>query len=252
MTRKLFLLTILLAATAVFLSACAEKEDLLLEEPEEEEVLLEEVAPPPWDDGVITITVGRFASKEEVIQELRASDLDREDVPYIENTILSERFTITPPEKRYSVNIAVVTMLEAGITEPATLQEIKERYREQGYGPLTLEEVVELRLQFKDQPDSSTGHRMNNFRTLLTGDSKQSGRGKLFSYYLCHFRYSDMKTRKVMFRSSGTGELGLFDPNDKYVLRRGGGYSFRPLLVNPSLELPTRFAAMVRGSVVRW
>ena len=170
MTAKLYQTVLLLCAItaiALFSSSCAEKDNVLLEE----ETLAEEEQPeilipstPDWDDGVMTITVGgRFQTKEQMLRELEKHSLISH---FMRDDIMNEKFTPTPPEKRYTVDIAVVTMLEAGITEPATLQEIKDAYWEKGYGPLTFEEVLELRIQLKDQPDSPTGHRMSNFLTL--------------------------------------------------------------------------------------
>lgn len=179
-TNKLCHVALLLLCTMAvitFSSSCAEKEEILLAEAQPEEP---PTLQPDWADGVITITIGRFETKEEMLQELYSSGLLKIDVPHIKDIILKENFTITPPEKRYSVNITVVTMLEAGITKPAALKEVREAYQEKGYGPLTEEETIELFLQFKDQPNSATGHRMNNFLVLL---SKKANFG-VPSYYL--------------------------------------------------------------------
>ncbi|MYK18089.1 hypothetical protein F4055_07975 [Candidatus Poribacteria bacterium] len=227
-------------AMALF-SSCAEEKDVLLEEPEEETQTVAEIIPPKpdWDDGVMTITVGgRFQTKKQMVQEVgRLFSLHE----LTKLTLMREEFSPTPLEKRYTIDVAVVTMLEVGITEPSTLQEIKERYWEEGYGPLTIEEVIELRLQLKDQPDSATGHRMSNFLTLPTSSYVVPR-----CYHIRNIKADDKATRN-MHGSYLLENDRHFDPNDIYLHSYGAWIN---VAIHPQ-ELPFRFAAMVRGSVVR-
>lgn len=187
----------------------------------------------------MTITVGgRFQTKEQMLQALENY------FPITRTTkeiILDEEFTPTPPEKRYTVDIAVVTMLEAGITEPATLQESKDVYWEQGYGPLTFDEVLELRLQLKDQPNSATGHRMNNFFTLPASSYTTT-----CSYYIRNLKIGKEAKKRISAGNYLEGEF-LHDPNEVYLHQYD---EWVDVAISPQ-ELPRRFAATVRGSVVR-
>lgn len=256
MTTKLYQLTALLCTIVaiVLFSSCAEEHDsTLLEEPEEAETqTIEEIAPPEpdWVDGVVTITVGRFKTKGEMLRELYSSNLLKRDMPSIKGTILNKNFSITPPEKGYTIEVAVMTMLEMGITEPAAIKEIKAAYWEKGYGPLTEEEAIELFLQLKDQPNSATGHRMNNFRVFLTEESKKTFFYTPFAYLIQHNKIENVsKTYRRMCR---TLVRHPFDPNQN-ILRhldnnRLPGVGKR---VISSLELPTRFATVIRGSIQR-
>lgn len=245
MTAKLYQTVLLLCAItaiALFSSSCAEKDDILLEE-EPEEVLEEiPIAPKPdWDDGVMTITVGgRFTTKGQMLRELEKHFLISH---FMKDSIMNEKFTPTPSEKRYTVDIAVVTMLEAGITEPATLQEIKDAYWEKGYGPLTFEEVLELRLQLKDQPSSATGHRMSNFLTLPASNYTTPR-----TYHIQNVVITNKETKKEIGVSGLLKGKHLYNPNEiflKTIFKKWNK------LVMSQQELPIRFAVTARGSVVQ-
>ena len=69
-------------------------------------------------------------------------------------------------EDPYTVDIAVISMKQAGFEEEATVSEIVARYEELGYRPLSRQEVASLRYYFTDQPNVSTGHWMSAFYTL--------------------------------------------------------------------------------------
>ena len=66
----------------------------------------------------------------------------------------------------YSVDIAVLSLKEMGFEEPTTMSSIVKRFQEHGYRPLTLREVANLRLHFKDQPRMQNAHKMSIFYTL--------------------------------------------------------------------------------------
>ncbi len=242
-TYRIFqvLLCAAIVTIGLLFSSCAEdSSDTLLETEIEEELVTEEILQPPrpdWDDGVMTITIGgRFETKQQMINALG---------PYIDDLmkrdILDEEFTPTPLEKRYTVDITVRTMLEAGFTKPATLREVKDQYWDQGYGPLTFEEVLELRLQLKDQPHSGTGHRMSNFQTIPT-----SGYTWPRTYSIKNLKI-DEEEDKYVHGGRSLDDERPFDPNEVYLQTYP---RWIDLAVSPQ-ELPFRFAATVRGSVVR-
>ena len=168
---------------------------------------VEEIPPPPppepeprWADGVITIKTGRFKTSEEIVLAIETTENVHAD--------RGTRYEFSKPNSKLKigkpreVKVTVVTLLEAGFTEPVTLKEIRKRYEELGFRPLTLEEVMELRLQFTDQPDIATGHKMSMFFVLLSEKEAQN----------CFLE--DEETTFIMYRAGirkGYGEeFGLF------------------------------------------
>ena len=140
------------------------------EEPEEMVVEEPELPPKPdWDDGTMTVTIGTYDDNAHLARVLKQA----------KNTTVHTRLLVAAadpnlvPLKKKTVEVAVVTLLEAGFTEPATKEEIRARYQYLGYRPLTAQEVIELRLQFKDQPGTKTGHRMSTFFVLLSEEDSE-------------------------------------------------------------------------------
>ena len=64
-----------------------------------------------------------------------------------------------------AIDIVVVSMLEMGFAEGefATLDTIYDRAKQMGLGTCPVETAVQLRLQFRDQPDWTTGARLSDF-----------------------------------------------------------------------------------------
>ncbi len=141
------------------LSSCSQDEE---EEGIVAEEMVAEPAPPPepephWADGKITVEVGRFETGRDLKNELVQLNMPR---PYdIDNIPMSG--------KRYTIEVEIISMVEVGITEPATYADIYARYRERGYRPLTPEEAVEFRIQFLDQPPVEDNSRMGYFYVLM-------------------------------------------------------------------------------------
>lgn len=143
-------MTFIMVILAASLTSCSPD---TIEEYEDEEVqVTEEPAPPEpsWADGIITITTGNYQTGGGLRNAL-ANKPNFAAVSIMSRTLQKPDFPMSGEPG--TTNVTVVTLKEAGFTEPATLEEIRERYRELGYRPLTLEEAVELRLQFTDQPD---------------------------------------------------------------------------------------------------
>ena len=125
---------------------------------------------PVWDGGTITITAGNFATGEDMARAIR----NRRDIDANKRLMkmLSENSVPMSREKR-TVAITVMTLLEVGFDKPVTITEIRERFRELGCRPLTIQEALELRLQFQDQPDTKTGHKMSAFYVLLSEEETE-------------------------------------------------------------------------------
>ncbi len=150
--KNIQILTALLAVliTTTLFSACSPD---IAEEEAEETLLTPEPIPEPephWADGIIEIETGRFQTGTEMLRAL--------EKPNNINASLDIRFLLSKPDfpmsrQKKTIKVTVVTLLEAGFTEPATLPEIRKRFKQIGYRPLTLEEAIEIRLQFVDQPD---------------------------------------------------------------------------------------------------
>ena len=150
---KLYQTLLLCTAVVVtsILCSCAAEDNNPLTEEVEEEVEIEEVTKPEpsWADGIVTITTGNYQNLDDLIFAVRKKrnfhmtlgkvDLINMDIPL--------------PSEPKTVDITAITLEEAGFTERVTLEEIRERFRQLGYRPLTMEEVIEFRLQFEDQPD---------------------------------------------------------------------------------------------------
>ena len=136
------------------------------------EVTLEYTVVPEWTDGVITITAGRFKDRSK-LQALFRNEGWKSSNPHF-GGFADKEFTLPVfpmAQQTYTVDIAIVPMSEVGIDKPATIETIRERYLEQGYRPLTLEEMYELRLQFADQSKGSCVEESTNaFHVLLSRD----------------------------------------------------------------------------------
>ena len=254
MTIKLYKTVLLLCtitAIAFFFSSCAEKDDILLEEPEEKTVqaIIEEPLPsePSWADGIVTITTGRYQTKDGLVQAIQQKKYFR----VLRDARLGiHRMDVPMSKRKKTVDITVVTLEEAGFSgEWVTLEEILVRFRQLGYRPLTIEEALELRLQFEDQPDMSntdmteTERKWGNIWTLL---SKQD------ALSLCTDRHGEITGNEALlflYRASawdgfneGFGinkqRQGIFDPHtqNKWIKRLGTttpyGASFACAIIN--------------------
>ena len=240
---------IMLILATVLISCSPDAVEEYEEEVEEVQIIEEPPTPEPdWADGTMTITVGRFATKEQLVAKLKE---DFSLGPGIEGDIMDENFSITPPKKQYTINIAVVAMQEVGITEPTTMPEAREMYRNEGYLPLTPEEVMELRLHLKDQPDSSTGHRWWHFFTLPTEETTLIHRGTPYVFILRHVKFTKGRGTKKSIVKSACSRDGsrLFYPNDQDPwLIRWYQQSQGDKNIVMVETLPTRFACAIRGS----
>ena len=244
MTRKwyqILLLCTAIVAISVLCSCTAEDDNPLLETEEVQEEITPPEPKPDWDDGVMTITVGRFETKEEMIEELKERDFFLEGQKgRIIGHILNENFTITPPERQYTIDVAVVTMLEAGITEPATIAEIKEVYRKAGYKPLTPEEIIEIRLQLVNQPSIDTGHRMGSFFCFLAKKSYELNAG--MPYVNVIFNYGNRGEEGIIVSICGQDGSRLFYPNGR---NPSVWWSGEETATNPSVS---RFACAIQNT----
>ena len=138
-------------------------------------------------------------------------------------------------------------MPEVGLTEPATKAEIEEQFRKNGLLPLTPEEIIEVRLHLKDQPDTSTGHRMSAFFSLPTEEQEVlSGIPYVHIIYSAKTTDSREALRGITQTTCYDGGSRLFDPNDEDPFGWVLG-SKREVITHPA-DLSTRFVAAVRGT----
>ena len=134
------------------------------------EVILTYIVVPEWTDGVITITAGKLKDRSKLQDMFRNEGWKSSNLHF--GGFADEEFTLpifAMAQEVYTVDIAIVPMIEVGIDEPATIETIRKRYLEHGYRPLSLEEMYELRLQFADQPEvSCVEEKTNAFHVLLS------------------------------------------------------------------------------------
>ena len=185
---------------------------------------------PDWTDSTMTITVGRFETRQEMFDEMaRSFQIQRKAKVHI----TSEERTFTPPEEQYTVDITVLTLKEIGINlhSRGNITNITKHFKDRGYRPLTPEEAMELRLQLPDQPTTATQHKMSSFFVLTTKEASDLVNGwSRRSYLIFHTslksgvgfleRIAGITTVRGFgvwyHESGGPGEEFefLYDPND--------------------------------------
>ena len=180
---------ILAGIAALILIGCSTDTDVL--DTEEDLSYLEDLEelkekgpkPPSWSKGYFTIEVGRFQTGPELLEELTTRKLGPEYWAtryFVDKTgsiHSGVHDLLSHPEfpmagRRYTIKVAVLSMLDAGMNGGFRMDDILKRYKELGYRPLTMEEAVELRLQFTDQPFIQSGHEMSQF-DVLPSDNKR-------------------------------------------------------------------------------
>ncbi len=138
--------------------------------------------------------------------------------------------------EKIAVDIVVVSMLEMGFAEGelATLDTIYDRAKQMGLETCPVETAVQLRLQFRDQPDYATGKRLGEFFVasepfVLT----REGFPKIFSV-VRDDNFSQFETgRGLWLIANGTFDPGnmehpgrLFNASDPDGLDHGGRFAF--------------------------
>ena len=151
------------------------------DEPEPEEIIApeqnSEPSPPHWEDGTVTISIGRYKTARELYDAVQAAGMHIGD-NVTEDLFRNGDFPLDG--KKRSVEISVVSMVDIGMGmgrhRSALLDEVWTQFWEKGYRPLSIEESLELRRQFTNQPPVSTAHKMSAFFLLpRVEDSKNFG-----------------------------------------------------------------------------
>ena len=248
--RSFMLLAVTLGVVVVVLFGCSsdDDDDDDIVAPEEEPVV-EREPPMGWDGGRnIRITVGGKTEKE-LYMELYDKELLFPNFltlsrgPYAAATRWEGRFNFPHypfahsqyfsfSEEEYIIDVTVISMLEAGMEEPATIEEIRARYRELGCRPMTAEEVFYLRLQFTDQPYLGMGRGdplgLGEFFALME-DNKVDVYGP---YLLGLVHHNGMREKFIVKRFVGHSILNSFDPHfqeiwedAQYGVRRGADFA---------------------------
>ena len=136
-----------------------------------------EPPPPHWADGTVTITIGRYETARELYNAVKAAGMHIGG--YLPNDLF-ENGDFPLDKKWDSVEISVVSMIDVGMTKEATLGEVRDQFRIKGYRPLTIEESLELRRQFRDQPPVSEVHKMAAFFLLPRAEDSRNFGGILW------------------------------------------------------------------------
>lgn len=153
-------LALVVAIVCVAVIGCSSDEpmveDIIVPEPEPEPE-----PEPDWVDNILTIKIGRSQTGAQLLGRFNHSKCGIS--PNTKDWLSHPDFPMA--KRHYTIEVAVISMPEVGMTKPATTAEVQKRYKDVGR-PLTMEEAIELRLQFTDQPDMMTGHEMANFFVL--------------------------------------------------------------------------------------
>ena len=157
---------------------------------------------PHWADGTITIEIGRFKTGKEMVDLLERRENFHAYGGGLRRAISKEEFPMSGTPK--TVEITVVTLHEAGFTEPVTISQIKRRLAEMGYRPLTLEEAVMTRIDFTDQPDLvRIDHKMTHFLAFLSEEDEE-----LLGRLLKHPEHPGKRFTLAMARESKMDKYG--------------------------------------------
>ena len=159
--KNLAILMMLLAALTPLIACSPDRVEE--EEVTESTFTLSEPTMPKIQPDEILIEVGRFQSPAELQHALEIRRL------WVGDRVIS---ALNDPEfpmsqKPKTIVVKIVTMLEVGLDKPSTLKEVIDHFSKNGYRPLTLEEAVELRIQYLNQPEEISSDKMSAFFALL-------------------------------------------------------------------------------------
>ena len=156
----------LMIALAIMIGCASDDEPMEgIVAPEPEPEVIDPEPEPDWADNTLTIEIGRHETGAQMARKFGKYWNKIYSVNnWTEEDLLRPDFPMAG--RQYTIEVAVISMLKAGITKPATIAEIQERYKELGCRPLTMEEAIELRLQFTDQQNVPDDHPMVNFLIL--------------------------------------------------------------------------------------
>ena len=199
--------TIVLLMLLSSIYACSP--DSVEEEIETEALLLTpEPNPNPWTEET-TITVGTHAAGTELLNVLELVQIEISTDTY--TALKNPDFPVQKEEQ--ATRVAVISMPEAGLDKPSTIEEVRERFRELGCRPLTLEEAVTTRLQIR-QPDTLSESKMSCFYTLLTEeDAKWLGEEALKKDHPRMFVVYRLPER-FGYKIATIGTVGEFNPHE--------------------------------------
>ena len=226
---------LLLVLVAVILPLC-----IVGCSPDREEGLTEEVIPTEstepepqidWVNSTIRIKTGIRKSGKEMLDAL--IDLRCVMTRTLANILASEdediQIPIAPEEKE--VIISIVSMAEVGMKRSATMPEIVEWFRAAGYRPVTLQEIIELRIQFLSQLPIAREKTSAFFallseeeKTLFTTAWEKRVGWKLFQT-VCIYRYQHGQSGKDNLGITLTEEE-KFHPGSSPDMMGGSGRSY--------------------------
>ena len=112
-------------------------------------------------DADFTLTLGTHRSGVDLLENLKAEKIRISE--WAEELLENPEFPVAAAET--TVEIVVVSMLELGFAEEefATRDTIYARAKQRGLEMCPAEAAVQLRLQFRDQPDWTTRERLSEF-----------------------------------------------------------------------------------------
>ena len=160
----------------------------------DETIVTEEEAPsfqgPHWMDGTITVRTGVYETGAEMAEAIDNRRNFHIPTSGVRMAIMEIPMSKVPGE----TEVTVLTLREAGMTDNPTLAEVREHFRKKGYRPLTMEEAVMIRLDFTDQPETMTKHKMSEFETLLSREDGLSigWQGNEWTFHIGRYAGGDL------------------------------------------------------------
>ena len=181
---------------------------------------------PDWADNIVTITAGRFQTKEAMKSALIAMG----HTWYGQTVARIGHPNFILKKEEYTIDVSVISMLDAGIDTPAATEDIVKRYEEMGYRPLTPEESIELRLQLTDQPDTSTGSPWSAF-FVLQGEEMSALSGEpVWTHALYHIKPEQRNIPS--FKRIRTVRYADGVHHDMFIMHKDGTLLFDPYAVD--------------------
>ena len=198
-TLSVILPILLILLSAALLSSCSREKTETVTDPVITETVTEPVTDPVIMDQDIVENIEDIVEdmEEEIVADFTVTLGSHEDGEALLDSLTKNHFRVSKwsiqalthrdfpvEEAERQVDVIVMSLLEMGFLqdELASLDTIIKRAKKLGFEVCTPELAAQLRLQYTDQPDWSTGDRLGQFFVATEGiDLYDDGLRKIFS-----------------------------------------------------------------------